>query len=234
MNESKIQHSWKVTYQEAVALQEKLQKKVQYTALPLKDIQYLAAADISFRKKSPILFAAVILFSFPELHKIEEYTARDQVPYPYVPGLLSFREIPVLLPLFARLTPLPDVILVDGQGVAHPRRFGIASHLGLLLNLATIGCAKSRLCGEYTAPPKQKGDWVSLTHQGAEIGRVLCTKSGVKPIFVSVGHQVDLDSAVTIVMKTVTKYRIPEPLRQAHLLVNQIRREEEESEHHTI
>jgi deoxyribonuclease V len=223
MSNNQIQHSWDLTYQEAVRLQNELHSKVDIRPLALEKIKYLAAADISYQKKNPDLFGAVLLFTFPELILVESQTVQTKATFPYIPGLLSFREVPALLPLFKNLGQRPDVILVDGQGIAHPRRFGIASHLGVLLGIPAIGCAKSKLVGEFEGIPEQKGDWTSLRHKGEEIGKLLCTRDFVKPIFISVGHLVNLDSALKIVMKTVKRYRIPEPIRQAHILVNQMR-----------
>lgn len=227
MKTTDLQHSWDLDYQEAVDLQTKLQNKVKISSLPLEDVQYLAAADVSFSNNKPVLFAAVLLFTFPSLQVIEIQKSEQVTAFPYIPGLLSFREAPVLLPLFTQLDIKPDVILVDGQGIAHPRKFGLASHLGLLLEIPTIGCAKKKLFGHFQSIPKIKGEWNSLNHENMEIGRVLCTRTNVKPLFISVGHLMDLDSAIKIVLKNVSRYRIPDPIRQAHFYVNQMRKKQQ-------
>lgn len=218
-----LQHRWNLSYREAVAVQEKLRGEVSIQPLDESKINYLAAADISFSLRSPVLYAAVLLFTYPDLRLIKIEATKTETTFPYIPGLLSFREAPVLLPLFQRIDPAPDVILVDGQGIAHPRRFGLAAHLGVLLNLPAIGCAKTKLYGDYQSEPREKGDWVSLTDGDEEIGRVLCTRKNVKPIFVSVGNLVDMDSAIPIVLHSSPKFRIPEPIRQAHQEVNRLR-----------
>ncbi len=220
---NKIQHSWSLSYQEAVVLQEKLRSKVEIRKLHFERIQYLASADVSFNRKSPFLFSAVLVFSFPDLKLLEKKQAKTRALFPYIPGLLSFREAPALIPLFQQLKLKPDLILVDGQGIAHPREFGLASHLGVLLGISTIGCAKTKLVGDFAEIPKIKGNWSPLLYRGREIGRVLCTRSNVKPIFISVGHRINLDSAVQIVNRTVSRYRIPDPIREAHILVNKMR-----------
>ncbi len=218
-----LQHPWNLSYREAVTVQEKLRGEVRVQPLDENKIKYLAAADISFSLRSPVLYAAVLLFTYPDLRLIKIEATKIEATFPYIPGLLSFREAPVLLPLFRRMEPAPDVILVDGQGIAHPRRFGLAAHIGVLLDIPSIGCAKTKLCGEYKSEPREKGEWALLTDGEEEIGRVLCTRKNVKPIFISVGHLVDPDSAIRIVLHVSAKFRIPEPIRQAHNEVNRLR-----------
>src|SRR5262249_52668823 len=155
---------------------------------------------------------------------IEAQGVVREVTFPYVPGLLSFRETPVLLEAFARLQCEPDVIMVDGHGYSHPRRFGYACHLGLLLDRPTLGCAKSRLIGVHKEPGKRVGSLAALTDDGETIGQIVRTKLKTKPVFVSVGHKIDLASAVRVVLASCQGYRIPEPTRQAHLHVNALRR----------
>ena len=161
--------------------------------------------------------AAVVVLSYPTLETVECRIARTKVNFPYVPGLLSFRETPVLFPVLESLTLRPDVLLVDGQGIAHPRRFGIACHLGLLFDIPTIGCAKSRLTGKFEEPGRAKGARTELKDGEEVIGAALRTRDGTKPIFVSIGHKVDLETALRMVLRCVGKYRIPEPTRRAHL-----------------
>jgi len=157
---------------------------------------------------------------------VETAVSRVRVTFPYVPGLLSFRELPALLPALEKLRVEPDLILVDGQGVAHPRGFGLASHLGVLTGVPTIGCAKSRLLGEAEEPGQRVGDWKPLVFEGRTVGAVLRTRSGVKPLYVSVGHGVDLPSAVKLVLACLRGVRLPEPQRRAHLLTEELKRRE--------
>ena len=220
---------WSMTYQEAVALQNRMRSQVREERLPPESIRILAAADVSFSKRSPVLYAAVLVYSFPDLQLIEHREAVSEAEFPYIPGLFFSREAPPLLPLFESLSHKPDVVLVDGQGVAHPRRFGIASHLGVLLDLPTIGCAKSRLVGEFSHIPETRGETVDLLDDGELIGKLVCTRSGTRPVYVSVGHRVTLDDAVEIVLQSAPKYRIPEPLRGAHQWVNRLRKSHEEN-----
>ncbi|MFH0846842.1 MAG: deoxyribonuclease V, partial [Chloroflexota bacterium] len=160
---------------------------------------------------------AVVVLSYPELKPVETVLFRGEINFPYVPGFLSFREAPLVLKAFERLTKSPDLVMVDGQGLAHPRRLGIASHLGLLLNLPTIGCAKSWLCGEYEVPPESAGSFTPLLDRGEVIGTVLRSRTGVKPLFVSVGHKIKLESATRWVLRCCCGLRLPEPTRLAHL-----------------
>jgi len=163
--------------------------------------------------------------SLPDLAPLEEKTAVKKGIFPYVPGLLTFREGPALLEAFGRLENKPDLIFFDGQGLAHPRRLGLASHLGIFLDTPSIGCAKSRLVGRYTQPPEKKGGWTRLTDRGELVGAVLRTRTGVSPVFVSVGHRVDLDSAISLTLSACRKYRLPEPIRAAHSLVTRLKTE---------
>ena len=173
--------------------------------------------DISYSKGSDLVFAAAALFSYPDMKLIEERNIMGRETFPYIPGLLAFRELPVLLEAFARLTRTPDLILVDGQGLAHPRRFGIACHLGLLLDLPTIGCAKSRLVGTHGMIGEEVGSQVEVVDGGQVVGMAVRTRPGSKPIYVSVGHKVDLAAAVGLVLACIRGYRLPEPTRLAHL-----------------
>jgi deoxyribonuclease V len=157
---------------------------------------------------------------------IEEVTVQRRAEFPYIPGLLSFREMPALLAAFEKLRARPDVIIYDGHGIAHPRGFGIASHLGVLLDVSTIGCAKKRLVGEHEEPGPERGSQVPLILDGRTIGTVLSTRSNVKPVFVSIGHRIGLRSAVRLVLESGGGYRLPEPTRRAHLLSNAARRGE--------
>jgi deoxyribonuclease V len=168
-----------------------------------------------------------VVFSFPELLKIEEKWIQDKVRFPYIPGLLSFREIPVLLEALKRLKTDPELIICDGQGIAHPRGLGLASHLGLLVDRATIGCAKSRLVGEFSEVKEEKGSYAPLWYKEQMVGAVVRTRRGVKPLFISPGNRITLDESVKIVLECCGKYRVPEPTRQAHLLVSGLRSRQE-------
>jgi deoxyribonuclease V len=195
------------------------------TTTPLGPWRLVAAADGSYNRDSPIMHAAVVVVDHQTGEVVEHAGVSMPAPFPYVPGLLSFREAPAALAAFDRLRTVPDVVLVDGQGIAHPRRLGIASHLGLWLGLPTVGCAKSRLCGEYEEPGPSRGERSPLVHRGEVVGAVLRTRNRVKPLFVSPGHRCDLEGAVALVLALSGRYRLPEPARMAHEYVNQIRRE---------
>jgi deoxyribonuclease V len=185
----------------------------------------VAGADVSYDRGSPVLFAAVVVLDPTSLEVIESAGVEGRARFPYVPGYLSFREIPPLLEAFARLSAPPDLVVCDGQGRAHPRRFGLASHLGVLLDLPTIGCAKSRLVGEHREPGPRRGASTRLRHEGEVIGTVLRTQDGVKPVYVSVGHRVTLDAARRQILALAPRHRLPEPVRAAHAEVNRLRRE---------
>jgi deoxyribonuclease V len=217
-------HSWDLTPKEAVALQRELASRVD-TRTPLAGCELIAGADVSYSRFSNILFAGVVILKMPDLSVVEKHGVRREVAFPYIPGLLSFRETPVLLDAFAQVEAALDAVMIDGHGFAHPRRMGYASHAGLWLDVPTVGCAKSRLIGEYKDPGRKAGSVSPLIDRGDVIGEVVRTKSGVAPVFVSVGHKIDLRSAAELVLATCRGYRIPEPTRQAHLYVNQLRRE---------
>lgn len=218
-------HDWSMNFREAVALQRELAARVLLVDGLHRPLQRVAGVDVSYEKHGDLFFAAVVVLSFPDLEPCEEAFAVDRVTFPYIPGLLSFRELPVVLEAFRCLHTVPDVVLVDGQGIAHPRRLGIASHLGLWLDLPTVGCAKSRLCGEHSSPGAHRGDQVPLTLDGERIGTVLTTRDRVKPLYVSPGHKTDIPTATEIALACVRRYRMPEPTRLAHLLTNRLRRE---------
>ncbi len=216
-------HPWNVDYHTAVAIQNDLRKRIIFTN-QIKKLEFVAGADVSFNRKDPTLFGVVTVLRLSDFKEIDRGEAVLETTFPYIPGLLTFREAPVLLEAFKKIHIQPDVILFDGQGIAHPRRMGLAAHMGLLLDTPSIGCAKSRFIGEYDPPRDKKGSISELKDEQEIIGAVLRTRESVKPIFVSVGHKVDLITAVNIAMKTVTNYRLPEPTRRAHFLVNQLRK----------
>jgi deoxyribonuclease V len=208
-------HSFKVTPTEAIGIQRELQQKV-ITSGKLQNFQFPAGVDVSIRNN--MATAAVTVLKMPDLTLCAHSVVSRPVKFPYVPGLLSFREIPVILDALQKLSISPEVLLCDGQGIAHPRRFGLASHLGILTEIPSIGVAKSRLIGTYDRIPINKGDWVSLLDKDEIIGVVLCTRDNVKPLYVSIGHKLDLNTAIDVVMRCVTRYRLPETTRWAHRL----------------
>lgn len=218
-------HDWAVDYRQAVALQRELAERVSLQSTLPAPLATVAGVDVSYEKHGDLFFAGIVVLSFPALEVVEEASACGRIAFPYIPGLLSFRELPILLEACRRLRTVPDAVLVDGQGVAHPRRFGLASHLGLWLQRPTVGCAKSRLCGEHAEPGRRRGERVPLVHRGEEVGTVLTTRDGVKPLFVSAGHAIDLPSATELTLACCRRYRMPEPTRLAHHLTNRLRRE---------
>ena len=219
-------HPWDIPYQKAVKLQEELRTQLVFGNLP-KKIRRVAGADVSCSKRSKRVWAGVVVLSYPQLEKVEERWAKGVVDFPYIPGLLSFREIPLVLDAIELLESEPDLFFCDGQGIAHPRGLGLASHLGLLIRKPTIGCAKSRLTGSYQEPDSEKGAYSPLKDEKADndetIGAVVRTRTNVKPVFVSVGHKCLLDDAIRITLMCAVKYRLPEPTRFAHQQVSQLR-----------
>jgi deoxyribonuclease V len=207
-------HDWRMTPQQAVELQKVLASQVVSQPLPLESVRCVAGVDVSVQ--DGISHAAVVVMACPDLAIIETVTASQPTPFPYVPGLLSFREGPVLAEAFQRLRHMPDAFLFDGMGLAHPRRLGIACHLGLWLQRPTLGCGKTHFIGEYDEPPHERGAWKPIYHHGEVIGAVLRTRPRVKPVYVSVGHLMDLPSAIALTMRCTTRYRLPEPIRAAH------------------
>jgi deoxyribonuclease V len=213
-----VPHRWDLTVEEAVALQKSLAGQVELTnGFDPAEIRTVAGVDASYRDEG---LAAISVLSFPDLTVIEEATASARATFPYVPGLLSFRETPLALLAFEKLSALPDLILLDGQGLAHPRRFGIACHLGLLLDRPTIGVAKSRLVGTFTPPGENRGDSSPLLHRGEVIGTVLRSKPRTNPLVISPGHKIDLETSVSMVLRCLKGYRLPEPTRRAHQLAD--------------
>ena len=215
-------HRWDISAKEALALQKQLRPLVgQADTLALDQIRTVAGLDVSYvgrEGETKQGRAAVVVLSFPDLKVIEQVTAVTEVIFPYVPGLLSFREGPALLAALERLETQPDVLLFDGQGYAHPRRFGLACHLGMYLDRPAIGCAKSRLIGTYAEPGPSQGDSAPLLDHGEVIGMVVRTKARVRPVFVSTGYRIDLQTAVAVVLCCTRGYRLPEPTRLADKL----------------
>jgi len=216
-------HPWNVSVKEAVQIQRRLRVLIDLVDMPGR-INYIAGTDISSSKKSGQIWAGVLIFSYPQLIRLEERWVEGKTDFPYIPGLLSFREIPLLLEAFKQTEIEPDLIFCDGQGIAHPRGMGLASHLGLILNKPTIGCAKSRLIGDYLRVGDKKGDYSFLHHKGDLIGVVLRTRTGVKPLFVSPGNKITLEKSLKMVLSCCIRYRIPEPIRQTHIMVKGLSR----------
>lgn len=237
-------HSWNVDYKKAVEIQARLEKGIILKCIP-KNFKYIAGADVSYLPqrtiksgsrqnqcigkttrrsssgtiKSRMFYSSVVVFELKTMEMIEAVTASGKVDFPYIPGLLSFRESPILLKAFAKIKSNPDVVVLDAQGIAHPRGIGLASHIGLLLDKPSIGCAKTRLIGDYNEIGEEVGCYSHLTVQDKVVGAVLRTRRNVKPVFVSPGHKIDLNTSIDMVLKSCRGYRLPEPVREAHNLV---------------
>ncbi|MFQ5682653.1 MAG: deoxyribonuclease V [Candidatus Binatia bacterium] len=223
-------HKWDVTISHAKQIQERLRGRLSFeSTLSIKTLRWVGGADVSYTRGDRIFFAGVVVLSFPDLSVVEEKWASGGVSFPYIPGYLSFREAPILLMAFSRLHQQPDVVIFDGQGIAHPRGLGLAAHVGLFLDLPTVGCAKSRLVGEHRPLGKPKGSYSWLTHKTQRVGTVLRTRENVKPVFVSPGHRMSLQCSRRVVLATCRGYRLPEPTRLAHQLVNRVRIENRRS-----
>jgi len=219
-------HPWNLSAKEAVALQKELAPRVEIA--PLKRApKLIAGADLSFDKGSDEVWAGIVVLSFPGLGIIEERGLQTQAPFPYVPGLLSFREAPAVLEVWEQLENKPDVLVLDGQGLAHPRRFGLACHLGLWLDIPTYGSAKTLFVGEFENLGEERGAVTDLVHKGEIVGAAVRTKRNTTPVYVSVGHKMTLENAVEMTLRCDGGYRVPEPTRRAHLFVNRLRRGEE-------
>ena len=212
-------HAWEISPAEAIAIQQQLRGEVEREDR-LGPVVHVAGVDVGFEAGGTITRAAVAVLGFPALELVDHAIFRAPTRFPYVPGLLSFREVPAVIGALEKLTVIPDLLLCDGQGIAHPRRFGIASHLGLLCDIPSIGVAKTRLIGKHAEPPDQRGAFVPLLDHGETIGAVLRTRPGVKPLYISIGHRIGLATALDYVMACVTRYRLPETTRWAHRLAS--------------
>lgn len=225
-------HDWNLEPTKAIALQKRLATHIEREDR-LGAVRHIAGVDIGFEQGGEVTRAAVVVLTWPDdllagcdgdslagLEVVEQVVHREPTRMPYIPGLLSFREIPAALAAFDKLTVRPELVMVDGQGIAHPRRLGVASHLGLWLDLPTIGVAKSRLCGVHDAVPGARGEWTPLTHRGETIGAVLRTRVGVKPVFVSLGHRISLATSLDWVVKCLGRTKLPEPTRLADRLAS--------------
>jgi deoxyribonuclease V len=217
-----VDHLWPKSIIEALEIQRSLKERVRIVPFT-NPIRFVAAADAAFDDRH--VFAAAVIFGDGGLHYLQDAAVTGEVGLDYIPGLLAFREGRAIERALRKLTIRPDLILLDGHGIAHPEGFGIASHIGVIVGIPTVGCAKSRLTGEYEEPGPVKGDWSYLYHQGAKVGAVVRTRSHVSPIFVSPGHLIDIESSVEIVLRCAVRYRIPEPLRCADRLSKKMKRE---------
>jgi deoxyribonuclease V len=222
-------HSWNLSYSRAREVQAELACKVEFTRLK-KSLKLIAGIDCAFSRDGERIFAVVVVLRPPQFELVETVSASRKVTFPYIPGLLSFREAPVCIAAVEKLQNQPDLFMIDGQGIAHPRRLGLAAHLGLFLDQPTIGCAKSRLTGTYEEPPLEKGTYRLLKDkkrkqntQSEIIGAVVRTRTNVKPVFVSVGHKCLLEDAVRVVLDCAVGYRLPEPTRLAHQAVSKLK-----------
>jgi len=223
-------HSWNLSYSQARDCQKNLAPKVQLVPLK-KQPKLIAGIDCAFSKDGKKIIAAVVVLKLPDFAPVETTSALRKVTFPYIPGLLSFREAPVCIAAVEKLKTKPDLFIIDGQGIAHPRRLGLAAHLGLFFDKPTIGCAKSRLIGQFQEPPLEKGAYTLLKDQKGvkrdmqyeTIGAVVRTRTNVKPVFVSVGNKCLLKDAIRITLACTTKYRLPEPTRLPHQLVGKLK-----------
>ena len=209
-------HSWQVSIAQALDIQQRLAGQVSRSN-EVGTPHFIAGVDISAGKAQRMARGAVVVLNYPELRLVETQVVEAELNLPYIPGLLSFRESPLILAACEKLTATPDLVLVDGQGIAHPRRIGLASHLGLWLNTPSIGCAKSLLCGKHEMPDEEPGSYAEIIDFGETIGAALRTKTRTKPIYVSIGHKIDLQTAIHWVLECCRGYRLPEPTRLAHL-----------------
>ncbi|MBC8277803.1 MAG: deoxyribonuclease V [FCB group bacterium] len=221
-------HNWNLSSDQARNLQTELSSQLILTEKSITP-NLIAGCDVSSEWHGNTLFAAVVIMSFPDFRIIEIATASAQADFPYIPGLLSFREMPVLLKAWAKIENKPDLVFCDGSGLIHPRFFGLACHLGLWLNLPTIGAAKNLLCGTCAEPGNDKGAFSPVTHKNIIAGSAVRTRTGVKPVYVSPGNLISVDSATTAVLQTSSRYRLPEPVRAAHKAANEARRQYEDN-----
>ena len=217
-------HPWAVSVQEAFRIQEELRRKLVLEDVP-EAPRTIAGVDVSYSRARDLLFAAIVVLDADSLEPIEVASASQQPVFPYVPGLLTFREGPVVLEAYAGLRDEPDLLMFDGQGIAHPRGLGLASHIGVVLDRPSIGCAKSRLVGEFKEPKQKRGSMRTLSLHRTKVGVVLRTKDQTKPLFVSPGHRVTVETAATRVLGAGRGYRLPEPTRLAHTAAERVKRE---------
>jgi len=214
-------HSWNVSVEEAIRIQEVLKERIILTKTFSK-VKTIGGGDVAYSEDGNLLVGSIVVLSFTNMEILDAATADGKIPFPYIPTLLSFREGPILIKTFQRLKIKPDVMIYDGQGVAHPRRMGLASQMGLWFDLPSIGCAKTPLLNEFISPGLLKGSFEWIRREGEKVGAVLRTKEKIKPLFVSPGHLIDLSTSIQLILESCRGYRIPEPLRQAHQLAERI------------
>jgi deoxyribonuclease V len=223
-----LEHRWDLTPREAFALQRELSARVRVSGHPPSEPFLVAGCDAAgsgrWSRRDEQITACVIVFRFPSWEIVDRTWARGPSPFPYVPGLLSFREAPLYIEAFAKLRVRPDIVIYDGQGIAHPRGLGLASHLGVFFDLPTVGAAKSRLIGTHREPGSARGCSARLMHDGRVMGRVVRTQTGVKPLYVSPGHRIGIEEAASLVLRLAPRYRLPEPTRQADRWVRELSR----------
>jgi len=208
-------HPWEVNVEEAIQIQENLRDHI-ILKNTFTEVKTIGGGDVAYSKDKNILFAAIAVLSFQKMETLDIATAHGEISFPYIPGLLSFREGPILIKAFQTLKMKPDVMIYDGQGIAHPRGIGLASHMGLWLDLPSIGCTKTPLLSDFIYPGPSKGSFELIRKEGKEVGAVLRTKQNVKPLFISPGHRIDLQTSIQLILETCEGYRTPEPLRRAH------------------
>ena len=206
-------HSWNVTPKQAISIQHKLRDRIK-TFDDFDSLKKVGGVDVGFVKEKNLSCAALVIFSYPDMKILDVITCSEPISFSYIPTFLAFREVPVVLSCFEKLENIPDMLILDGQGYAHPRRMGLASHVGVLLDIPTIGCAKSRLLGEFNIPDEKKGSFSYLYDKGEIIGAVLRTKDNISPVFVSIGHRVSLNTAIKLILEMAVT-RIPEPTKIA-------------------
>lgn len=216
-------HNWNITPKQAVKIQTSLAEKISFQNLP-DNISTVAGFDISYHYKSEKMIAGAVILEYPSLNVIEKFFCINKINFPYIPGLLSFREAPIVMELIEKYSLRADINIFDGHGIAHPRGIGLASHIGVLFDLITAGCAKKKLVGKYELPELSKGSITDLVFNDGVVGKVLRTKDKVKPVFISVGNRVNIEQLPEFIMSCTTNYRIPEPTRLAHNAVSEYKK----------
>jgi len=215
-------HPWNLSYTDAIALQKRLRGGL-LLEWDGRDVRLVAGADVSFSKRDEKTFAVVVVMEYPDMRVVEKTYAVGRIEFPYIPGLLSFREAPVLIEAFRKIKNVPDLVMFDGQGIAHPRFFGLAAHMGYVLDLPSVGCAKSRLVGEHEEVGERAGEWVPLHFRGKVVGAVVRTREGSAPLYISPGHKIDVEHAVEFTLNCCRGGRLPEPTRVADSMVRKLR-----------
>jgi deoxyribonuclease V len=215
-------HDWPTDYHGAVAVQERLRPRLKIRPLPT-GLSRVAGADVSYNRNSDRMHAGIVVMTLPDLEVVERAAESIRVAFPYIPGLLSFREAPALLEAFRKLRTRPEAVIFDGQGLAHMRGLGLAAHVGLWLGIPSVGCAKSRLVGEHRPVGRERGRRARLWYEGRIVGSVVRTRDAVQPVYVSPGHLSDIQTSVRLVLRCCRGYRLPETTRAAHRFVNEVR-----------